>query len=93
MVSNIRNWVTTTIDFANAFINATLSDDEPVWMHIPRGYRSIRLDQTTASDYLRACMVITEPLSCGSITAVRRSRSSVLSSPLTIRASGSDKTS
>ena len=40
IVSAIKKWVTTTIDFSNAFVQSYLPEDEPVWMHIPRGYRS-----------------------------------------------------
>jgi Reverse transcriptase (RNA-dependent DNA polymerase) len=32
------DWITTSIDFASAFVQATL--DQPVWIHLPRGYRS-----------------------------------------------------
>ena len=31
-------WVTTTIDFSNAFVQSYLPKGEEVWMHIPRGY-------------------------------------------------------
>jgi len=31
-------WKTCTIDFSSAFFQAPLSD--PVWIHLPRGYRS-----------------------------------------------------
>ena len=40
IVSAIKGWVTTTIDFSNAFVQSYLPEGEPVWMHIPRGYRS-----------------------------------------------------
>lgn len=40
VVSAIRGWVTTTIDFSNAFVQSYLPEDDPVWMHIPRGYKS-----------------------------------------------------
>jgi len=36
--SIVRGWITTTIDFSNAFVQSKLPDDEPVWMHVPRGY-------------------------------------------------------
>jgi len=39
-VCTLREWTTTTIDFSNAFVQSDLPDDEPVWMHLPRGYRS-----------------------------------------------------
>ena len=39
-ISQIRQWETATIDFSNAFVQSNLPDDEPVWMHVPRGYRS-----------------------------------------------------
>ena len=35
-------WITTTVDFSNAFVQSYLPDDEPVWMHIPRGFKSDR---------------------------------------------------
>jgi hypothetical protein len=34
------DWHTTTIDFSNAFVQAKI--DKPVWMHVPRGFRSTR---------------------------------------------------
>ena len=34
------NWVTTTIDFNNAFVQSPQPESEPVWMHIPRGFKS-----------------------------------------------------
>ena len=40
VISAVLNWVTTTVDFANAFVQSYLPDDEPVWMHVPRGYES-----------------------------------------------------
>ena len=40
VISAVLNWVTTTVDFANAFVQSYLPDDEPVWMHVPRGYTS-----------------------------------------------------
>jgi len=36
LVTSIRNqWITTTIDFSNAFVQSILPEDDPVWMHIP----------------------------------------------------------
>jgi hypothetical protein len=32
------DWYTCSIDFSNAFVQANL--DEPVWIHLPRGFRS-----------------------------------------------------
>jgi hypothetical protein len=32
------NWLTCSIDFSSAFVQAKL--DEPVWIHLPRGFRS-----------------------------------------------------
>jgi Reverse transcriptase (RNA-dependent DNA polymerase) len=32
------NWITTSIDFASAFVQATLN--QPIWIHLPSGYRS-----------------------------------------------------
>ena len=40
IISQINGWITTTIDFSNAFVQSYLPDDEPVWMHVPRGYKS-----------------------------------------------------
>ena len=39
VISHIRNWMTTSINFSNAFVQSYLPDDEPVWMHVPRGYK------------------------------------------------------
>lgn len=45
-----KKWVTATIDFSNAFIQAPLPD--PVWIHAPRGFHSakpnmcLRLDKS-----------------------------------------------
>ena len=36
----IASWITVTIDFSNAFVQSDLPADEPVWTHMPRGYRS-----------------------------------------------------
>jgi hypothetical protein len=33
-------WVTCSIDFASAFVQAKLK--EPVWIHLPRGFKSAR---------------------------------------------------
>ena len=33
-----HNWVLLCIDFTNVFVQATL--EEPIWVHLPRGYRS-----------------------------------------------------
>ena len=33
-----QNWILICVDFSNAFVQATLK--EPVWIHLPRGYRS-----------------------------------------------------
>ena len=41
IISMMNEWVTCTIDFSNAFVQSKLPDDDPVWMHIPRGYRSM----------------------------------------------------
>ena len=40
VLSITLQWNTCTIDFSNAFVQATLSD--PVWIHLPRGFRSER---------------------------------------------------
>ncbi len=42
VISAIRNWVTISIDFSNAFVQSKLPADDPVWMHVPRGYKSTR---------------------------------------------------
>lgn len=34
------DWYTCSIDFSNAFVQAKL--DEPIWIHLPRGFRSER---------------------------------------------------
>ena len=39
IISIIRKWITTSIDFSNAFVQSKLPENEPVWMHIPRGFR------------------------------------------------------
>ena len=33
-----QNWILICVDFSNTFVQATLK--EPVWIHLPRGYRS-----------------------------------------------------
>ena len=38
----ILGWTCVTIDFSNAFVQSKLPPDEPVWMHIPRGYKSTK---------------------------------------------------
>ncbi len=42
VISAIRNWVTISIDFSNAFVQSKLPADDPVWMHVPRGYKSTK---------------------------------------------------
>ena len=37
-------WCTCSIDFANAFVQAELKN--PVWIHLPRGFRSTQLEKT-----------------------------------------------
>ena len=44
--TTVAEWVQLTIDFSNAFVQSYLPEDEPVWMHIPRGYKS-----TNGPDY------------------------------------------
>ena len=46
MLAYLMKWVTITIDFSNAFVQSDLPKENPVWMHIPRGFRS-----TLGSDY------------------------------------------
>lgn len=36
----VRGWIAITIDFSNAFVQSPLTS--PVWMHLPRGYRSTK---------------------------------------------------
>ena len=38
----ILGWVTTSVDFSNAFVQSKLPESEPAWMHVPRGYRSTK---------------------------------------------------
>ena len=38
VVSILLRWVTVSVDFNNAFVQATL--DKPVWIHFPRGFQS-----------------------------------------------------
>lgn len=40
VISAVLNRTTCTIDFSNAFVQSPLPEDQPVWMHLPRGYRS-----------------------------------------------------
>jgi hypothetical protein len=40
VVSAVTKRQTCTIDFSNAFVQSPLPEDEPVWMHLPRGYTS-----------------------------------------------------
>ena len=42
MISIVRGWITASIDFSNAFVQSDLPDDDPVWMHIPRGFVSTK---------------------------------------------------
>ena len=42
VISVILGWITTSIDFSNAFVQSYLPADNPVWMAIPRGYRSTK---------------------------------------------------
>jgi hypothetical protein len=41
------NWSLICIDFSSAFVQSPLPKDEPVWMHVPRGYRC-----SQGSDYV-----------------------------------------
>lgn len=38
------NWYTCSVDFSSAFIQASLT--KPIWVHIPRGFRSSRSGRT-----------------------------------------------
>ena len=40
VISAVTQRSTCTIDFSNAFVQSPLPEDEPVWMHVPRGYKS-----------------------------------------------------
>lgn len=40
VISLMLGWETCSIDFSNAFVQATL--DKPVWIHLPRGFRPAR---------------------------------------------------
>ena len=40
VISAVTKRTTCTIDFSNAFVQSPLPEDEPVWMHIPRGFKS-----------------------------------------------------
>ena len=44
VLSTLLGWYTCSIDFSNAFVQATLKDT--VWIHLPRGFRSTRPGQT-----------------------------------------------
>ena len=44
ILSLILGWPTCSIDFKNAFVQSTL--DSPVWIHLPRGFRSSRHGKT-----------------------------------------------
>jgi hypothetical protein len=41
VLSLTLDWYTCSIDFSNAFVQAVL--DEPVWIHLPRGFNSSRV--------------------------------------------------
>ena len=40
ILSIMLGWITVSIDFNNAFIQSYLPKESPVWIHIPRGYKS-----------------------------------------------------
>ena len=44
VASDVMNRITCTIDFSNAFVQSPLPESEPVWMHVPRGYRASKGD-------------------------------------------------
>jgi hypothetical protein len=44
VMSLVLDWDTCSIDFSNAFVQATL--DKAVWIHMPRGFKSSRLSKT-----------------------------------------------
>ena len=39
-ISLMKNWITASIDFTQAFAQAKLPEDDPAWMHVPRGFQS-----------------------------------------------------
>ncbi len=62
VMSVILGWVTTSIDFSNAFVQSELPEDKPVWMAVPRGFIS-----TKGHEYclrLRKSLMDTEVLRC-----------------------------
>ena len=40
VLSMLLKWETVSVDFSNAFIHAVLPKDKPMWIHLPRGFRS-----------------------------------------------------
>ena len=44
VLSLLLGWITCTIDFINVFVQASLTS--PVWIHLPRGFRSTRSGNT-----------------------------------------------
>ena len=49
MLAYLMKWVTITIDFSNAFVQSDLPKENPVWMHIPSGFRSKSTSQKAPS--------------------------------------------
>ena len=39
VLSHLMDRYTCTIDYSNAFVQSPLPADQPVWMHVPRGYQ------------------------------------------------------
>ena len=44
VLTTVLNWTTCSCNFTNAFVQATLP--EPIWIHLPRGFRSQRPTKT-----------------------------------------------
>jgi len=40
VIAMIAGWVTCSIDFSNAFVQSDMPADDPVWLHVPRGFKS-----------------------------------------------------
>ena len=40
VLTSYLGWKTIAIDFSNAFVQSDLPEDHPIWIHLPRGFRS-----------------------------------------------------
>ena len=38
----VLKWKSCSIDFANAFVQSKMPDDKPMWIHLPRGFKSTK---------------------------------------------------